>query len=80
MAGHKAGADDPAGQKEPAGHSTDDVGVGQYRPAAHVSHDCFPGHVTNVPGGHGVGWHMPGRSHLKPIGQSVCDTDSVLGQ
>ena len=27
--GHRDGADDPSGQKEPAGHSTDDVGVGQ---------------------------------------------------
>ena len=78
--GHGVGADDPFGQKAPAGHSTDDVGVAQKRPLGHGSQDFLPGHVTYVPGGHLVASHMPGWSHLCPIGQSVWAVFCVPGQ
>ena len=79
-AGHGVGADDPSGQKKPAGHSTDDVGVAQKRPLGHASHDTLPAHDTKVPGGHGLISHMPGSSHLAPIGQSVWAEFLVPGQ
>ena len=69
--GHGVGADDDPGQKYPAGHSTDDVGVAQKRPLGHGSHDFLPAQDTYVPGSHAVGTHMPGTSHLDPIGQMV---------
>ena len=63
-AGHGFGADDASGQYDPGGHTMDLVGVGQYRPMGHGSHDFLPEHDTKVPAGHSVGSHMPGWSHL----------------
>jgi hypothetical protein len=80
FAGHSAGEATPSTQKFPAGQISDDDVVGQYRPLVQLAHDSFPGHDTNVPSGQSVGVHMPGLSHLYPIGQSVCEMLFASGQ
>lgn len=70
-AGHWVGAEDPGGQKLPGGHSLEVVTEGQYRPAAQASHVTLPPHDTYDPSGHSVALHIPGASHLYPMGQSV---------
>jgi hypothetical protein len=78
--GHGIGSGDDPGQKKPAGHSVDVVTVGQKRPLGQASHDTLPTHVTKVPGSHLVGSHMPGLSHMYPIGHSVIDELFCFGQ
>ena len=78
--GHGIGSGDDPGQKKPAGHSVDVVTVGQKRPLGQASHDTLPAQVTKVPGSHLVGSHMPGLSHMKPIGHRVMEVLFCLGQ
>ena len=56
------------------------MGVGQYRPGAHASHDRLPGHDTKVPGGHAVALHRPGRSQRYPMGHRVWPVARGSGQ